>query len=230
VNFVWEQLGDGIHRCRLPFLDVTIGLVHGATGTLLIDTGTTLTEAALVKADVADIADGEVSDIVLTHNHFDHILGSSAFEGATVYCAPDVAATIANRSEHLRAEAVRYGADPAEVASAVSALRTPENPVSRADVDLGGVTVAISHPGPGHTRHDLIVVVDAEAPVVFCGDLVEESGDPAFDRDSDLQAWPSTLDRVLDAGGPEAMFVPGHGAVVDSRFVRRQQEWLLDQV
>jgi len=204
--------------------------VHGATGTLLIDTGTTLTEAALVKADVADIADGEVSDIVLTHNHFDHILGSSAFEGATVYCAPDVAATIANRSEHLRAEAVRYGADPAEVASAVSALRTPENPVSRADVDLGGVTVAISHPGPGHTRHDLIVVVDAEAPVVFCGDLVEESGDPAFDRDSDLQAWPSTLDRVLDAGGPEAMFVPGHGAVVDSRFVRRQQEWLLDQV
>lgn len=230
MNFVWEQLGDGIHRCRLPFLDVTIGLVHGATGTLLIDTGTTLTEAALVKADVADIADGEVSDIVLTHNHFDHILGSSAFEGATVYCAPDVAATIANRSEHLRAEAVRYGADPAEVASAVSALRTPENPVSRADVDLGGVTVAISHPGPGHTRHDLIVVVDAEAPVVFCGDLVEESGDPAFDRDSDLQAWPSTLDRVLDAGGPEAMFVPGHGAVVDSRFVRRQQEWLLDQV
>jgi len=230
VNFVWEQLGDGIHRCRLPFLDVTIGLVHGATGTLLIDTGTTLTEAALVKADVADIADGEVSDIVLTHNHFDHILGSSAFEGATVYCAPDVAATIANRSEHLRAEAVRYGADPAEVASAVSALRTPENPVSRADVDLGGVTVAISHPGPGHTRHDLIVVVDAEAPVVFCGDLVEESGDPAFGRDSDLQAWPSTLDRMLDAGGPEAMFVPGHGAVVDSRFVRRQQEWLLDQV
>ena len=230
MNFVWEQLGDGIHRCRLPFLDVTIGLVHGATGTLLIDTGTTLTEAALVKADVADIADGEVSDIVLTHNHFDHILGSSAFEGATVYCAPDVAATIANRSEHLRAEAVRYGADPAEVANAVSALRTPENPVSRADVDLGGVTVAISHPGPGHTRHDLIVVVDAEAPVVFCGDLVEESGDPAFDRDSDLQAWPSTLDRVLDAGGPEAMFVPGHGAVVDSRFVRRQREWLRDRV
>ena len=230
MNFVWEQLGDGIHRCRLPFLDVTIGLVHGATGTLLIDTGTTLTEAALVKADVADIADGEVSDIVLTHNHFDHILGSSAFGGATVYCAPDVAATIANRSEHLRAEAVRYGADPAEVANAVSALRTPANPVSRADVDLGGVTVAISHPGPGHTRHDLIVVVDAEAPVVFCGDLVEESGDPAFDRDSDLQAWPSTLDRVLDAGGPEAMFVPGHGAVVDSRFVRRQREWLRDQV
>jgi glyoxylase-like metal-dependent hydrolase (beta-lactamase superfamily II) len=230
VNFAWEQLSDGVHRCRLPFLDVTIGLVHGATGTLLIDTGTTLAEATAVKADVAEIADTAVSDIVLTHNHFDHILGSSAFAGARVYCAPNVVTTIANRREHLRAEAVRYGADPAEVANAVSALRTPENPVSRADIDLGDTTAAIRHPGPGHTRHDLIVVVDAEAPVVFCGDLVEESGDPAFGRDSDLQAWPSTLDRVLDAGGPDAMFVPGHGAVVDFGFVRRQQEWLRSRV
>jgi glyoxylase-like metal-dependent hydrolase (beta-lactamase superfamily II) len=230
VNFIWEQLSDKVHRCRLPFLDVTIGLVHGAAGTLLIDTGTTLTEATAVKADVAEIAGGAVTDIVLTHNHFDHILGSSAFRGATLYCAPDVAATIANRSEHLHAEAVRYGADPAEVANAISALRTPENPISRADVDLGGTTAAISHPGPGHTRHDLIVVVDAETPVVFCGDLVEESGDPAFGRDSDLHAWPSTLDRVLDEGGPDAIFVPGHGAVVDSRFVRRQQEWLRARV
>ncbi len=231
MNFAWERLSDGVHRCRLPFLDVTVGLVHGATGTLLIDTGTTLIEANAIKADVAEIAGCAVSHIVLTHNHFDHILGSSAFTGAAVYCAPDVVATMANRTEHLRADAVRYGADPDEVANAIAALRAPENPVGQADIDLGGRTVAISHPGPGHTRHDLIVVVaDAEAPVVFCGDLVEESGDPVFDRDSDLRAWPSTLGRVLDAGGPAAMFVPGHGAVVDVHFVQRQQEWLRDRV
>ena len=69
-----------------------------------------------------------------------------------------------------------------------------------------------------------------EAPVVFCGDLVEESGDPVFDRDSDLQAWPTTLGRVLDAGGPDATFVPGHGAVVDAGFVERQRRWLRARV
>jgi hypothetical protein len=42
VNLAWERLAEGIHRCRLPFLDVTVGLVCGRTGTLLIDTGTTL--------------------------------------------------------------------------------------------------------------------------------------------------------------------------------------------
>ena len=84
-----------------------------------------------------EIAGSTVSHIVLTHNHFDHILGSSAFADAEVYCAPEVAATIADRTEHLRADAVRYGADPDEVARAVAALRVPEHPVRQAEIDLG---------------------------------------------------------------------------------------------
>jgi glyoxylase-like metal-dependent hydrolase (beta-lactamase superfamily II) len=231
VNFAWDLLADGVHRCRLPFLDVTIGLVHGRTATLLIDTGTTLAEADAVKADVLEIAGSTVSHIVLTHNHFDHILGSSAFADAEVYCAPEVAATIADRTEHLRADAVRYGADPDEVTRAVAALRVPEHRIRDAELDLGGRSVAVGHPGRGHTDHDLIVVAPgSHTTVVFCGDLVEESGDPVIDHVSDAAAWPATLDRVLDAGGPDAVFVPGHGAVVDARFVERQREWLRDQM
>jgi glyoxylase-like metal-dependent hydrolase (beta-lactamase superfamily II) len=69
-------------------------------------------------------------------------------------------------------------------------------------------------------------VVPGQRAVVFCGDLVEESGDPAIDEHSDVPAWPSTLDVLLDAAGPRALLVPGHGAVVDAEFVRRQQQWL----
>ena len=139
---------------------------------------------------------------MLTHNHFDHILGSSAFAGASVYCAPEVAATIANRTGHLRADAVRHGATPDEVARAVAASAAATARVRQADVDLGGRSVAITHPGRGHTDHDLIVVApESDRTVVFCGDLVEESGDPVIDEDSDPAAWPATLDRVLDAGG-----------------------------
>ena len=35
--------------------------------------------------------------------------------------------------------------------------------------------------------------------------------------------WPSTLERVLEAGVEDAVFVPGLGAVVDAAFVRGQQ-------
>jgi glyoxylase-like metal-dependent hydrolase (beta-lactamase superfamily II) len=231
VNFTWERLGEGVHRCRLPFLDVTVGLVHGRTGTLLVDAGTTLVEAAAIKADVAEICGSQVTHIVLTHNHFDHILGSSAFAGAAVYCAPEVAATIADQTDHLLVHAVRYGAEAEAVARAIAALRMPENRIHEAELDLGGRTVAITHPGRGHTRHDLIVVVpDSEQTVVFCGDLVEESGDPAIGVDSDLAAWPLTLARLIDAGGPDASYVPGHGAVVDAAFIERQRKWLSDRV
>ena len=46
VNYAWERLYPTVRRCRLPFLDVTVGLVWGSRGVLLIDTGTTLLEAA----------------------------------------------------------------------------------------------------------------------------------------------------------------------------------------
>ena len=73
------------------------------------------------------------------------------------------------------------------------------------------------------------MVTGSDRPVVFCGDLVEESGDPSVDADSDLLAWPATLKRVIEAGGEDAVFVPGHGAVVDAAFIRRQREWLRTQ-
>jgi hypothetical protein len=150
---------------------------------------------------------------------------------AEIFCAPEVAVTMAERTDHLCADAVRYGADATEVDRAIAALRVPEHRVTSAVVDLGDRTVAISHPGRGHTGHDLIAVVTgSDRPVVFCGDLVEESGDPAIGADSDPVAWPATLARVIDAGGEDAVFVPGHGAVVDAAFICRQQGWLRKQV
>ena len=231
MNFAWERLADGVSRCRLPFLDVTIGLVWSRAGALLIDTGTTLTEAEAIRADAEAMAGRDVSHVVLTHHHFDHVLGASAFDGAAVYCAPAVAMTIADHAECLRADAIQYGANPREVDDAVAALRIPEHVVDSDLIDLGERVVSVSHPGRGHTDHDLIAVVaGAERTAVFCGDLVEESGDPYIDIDSDVAAWPATIDRLLETGGDGALYVPGHGATVDADFVRRQQRWLARRV
>jgi hypothetical protein len=38
LHFDWESLTDSVHRCRLQFLDVTVGLVQGRTAVMLIDT------------------------------------------------------------------------------------------------------------------------------------------------------------------------------------------------
>lgn len=229
LSLAWERLADGVCRTRLPFLDVTVGVVWGHTGALLIDTGTTLREAAAIRAGVAALTSVRISHIVLTHNDFDHILGAGGFPGAALLGTRQVATTLLRDGARLRSEALRYGADPGEVDAAIAARRLPRQ-VGHAVVGLGGRTVVVAHPGRGHTDHDLIAVVTgADRPVVFCGDLVEESGDPGVEAHSDLSAWPHTLDRVLRLGGPDAVYVPGHGAVVDADFVRRQRQWLADR-
>jgi glyoxylase-like metal-dependent hydrolase (beta-lactamase superfamily II) len=231
VHCAWERLTDSVHRCRLPFCDVTVGLVHGRTGTLLIDTGTTLTEAAAIDRDAQEITGGPITHVVLTHKHFDHVLGSSQFTQAHIYCTPEVVEHLSSATDQIRDDALHYGADAAEVDRAIAALRPPRRGTYEATINLGDRTATITHPGRGHTTSDLIVVVPAadgeESPtVVFTGDLVEESADPAIDADSDVAAWPATLDRVLEIGGPNALYVPGHGRVVDAEFIRHQRDWL----
>jgi glyoxylase-like metal-dependent hydrolase (beta-lactamase superfamily II) len=229
VHFDWKTLTDTVHRCRLPFLDVTVGLVQGRTGAMLVDTGTTLTEAAAIDADVHEIAGRAVTHVVLTHKHFDHVLGSPLFADAETYCAPEVAVHLSSATGQLRDDALHYGADSDEVDRAIAAMRAPQHTVDNVTVDLGSRGVSIMHLGGGHTSSDLVVVVpgdNGDRVVVFTGDLVEESGDPAIDADSDVAAWPATLDRLLAVGGSEAIYVPGHGGVVDTDFIRRQQDWL----
>ncbi|MGY4712172.1 MBL fold metallo-hydrolase [Mycolicibacterium sp. CBM1] len=226
----WRALSDGVCRCRLPFLDVTVGLVQGRDGTLLIDCGTTLSEAHAIAMDVVELTGSAVTHVVLTHHHFDHILGSAAFGDAQLYGSPAVAAALTTRVGEVRTDALSYGADPQQVDAAIAGIRALDHVVATADLDLGGRIAHVEHPGRGHTDHDLVVAIGAGTPhqrvVVFCGDLVEESADPAIDAGSDLAAWPSTLDRLLALGGPAAAYVPGHGATVDAAFVRRQRDWL----
>jgi len=229
MHYHWESFADGVHRCRLPFLDVTVGVAQGSSGILLIDSGTTLLEASRIAEDVAVLTGGAVTHLVLTHHHFDHVLGSAGFPDAVCYAPPAVATALTTRIGEVRADALHYGADAEAVDRAVAAIRAPDHEVTTVDLDLGGRTVHVEHPGPGHTDHDLVVVVPGEPPVVFCGDLVEESADPAVDAGSEVAAWPHTLDRVLALGGPDGVYVPGHGAAVDAAFVRCQRDWLRNQ-
>ena len=59
-------------------------------------------------------------------------------------------------------------------------------------------------------------------PVVFAGDLVEEAGPPQAGGEADLTGWAAVVGRLLEFGGEDALYVPGHGGPVGAGFVRTQ--------
>ncbi|MFJ2234192.1 MBL fold metallo-hydrolase [Streptomyces sp. NPDC087859] len=226
----WERVATGVGRCRLPGWDCTAGLVVGSGTALLIDAGSSLGEGARLRAQAESLAGHRVTHLALTHPHFDHVFGAAAFAGAEVYGPVGMDALFDQHQarEALRADAIGNGLDPALADEAVDALPRPRHHVSGEwTLDLGGGRqVLLANVGPGHTGHDLVVLVPGSPEVVFCGDLVEESGEPQAGPDAVPSHWPAALDRLLDLGGEDALYVPGHGAVVDAAFVRRQRDAL----
>ncbi|GAA0908131.1 MBL fold metallo-hydrolase [Streptomyces thermoalcalitolerans] len=227
----WERLADGVGRVRLPGWDCTVGLVAGTDRALLVDAGSSLAEGARLRAQARELAGGDVRLLALTHPHFDHVFGAAAFTGAEIFAAEGSRAVYGDaegaRAE-LRADAVRHGLDARAAEEAANALVRPGHEVGdRLALPLGGGReVLLANAGPGHTAHDLAVVVPGEPAVVFCGDLVEESGEPQAGPDAVPSRWPAALDRLLALGGEDALYVPGHGAVVDAAFVRAQRDAL----
>lgn len=224
----WEQLAPGVRRRRLPGWDATAGAVADPAGVLLIDAGSSPAEGAGLRAGLRGLCGADVTDVVLTHPHFDHVLGAAAFPEARVHGPQGMAEYLGRAGGRLEREAVEEGMPAETAAAAARSLVLPEHQVA-GEVALrrGGREIVLVDMGPAHSPCDLAVLVRpaADGPaVVFCGDLVEESGEPQAGPDASPALWPAALDRLLALGGEDALYVPGHGAVVGAGFVRAQRD------
>jgi glyoxylase-like metal-dependent hydrolase (beta-lactamase superfamily II) len=231
-----------VWRRRLPGWDETVGVVAGEAGLLVVDAGPSPRAGAALRRELAGLpglGGLPMRWLALTHPHFDHVLGAAAFAGpgVEVFGAAGLAGALtggsggAGAGAALAADAVRHGMNADEAAEAGRALVLPGTEVAAGSplvLDLGdGRQAVLADVGPGHTGHDLAVAVAVrDARVVFCGDLVEESGEPQAGEDARPERWPAALDRLLALGGEAARYVPGHGAVVDAAFVRAQRREL----
>ncbi|MBW0117481.1 MBL fold metallo-hydrolase [Pseudonocardia abyssalis] len=219
----WVEVGDGVFARRYRELDLTVGLVLGGERALVVDTRGDARQgvewAAAVRALIA-----LPLVVAITHAHFDHCFGTAAFRPCPVFAHPACRAAIVATAAAQRAEWSAYYRDRGDDDTAAAlACTDPPLPDAAAPtvLDLGGRTVALAHPGRGHTDHDLVVHVD---DVVFAGDLVEQGAPPSVGPDSVAAEWPGTLDALL-ALRPRVV-VPGHGDPVDAAFVAEQRDGL----
>ncbi|MBY8872545.1 MBL fold metallo-hydrolase [Micromonospora sp. PLK6-60] len=231
-GYRFREVASGVHVLREPLLDVNVTLVVGDGAALLVDTLSTVGQATALAAAARAVTDAPWS-VVNTHHHFDHCFGNATLAAdppRPVY-AHELAAAAMRDPERLRRQAYEeVRAEQPELAAELAGteLLAPTHPVHTETVlDVGGRRVVLRHPGHGHTDADLVVHVP-DADVLVAGDLVEQSGPPAFEDSYPLQ-WPDAVADLLRLTTPATVVVPGHGDPVDVQFVRAQHRQLVDQ-
>jgi glyoxylase-like metal-dependent hydrolase (beta-lactamase superfamily II) len=201
--------------------DPNSGVIIGDKFIMVSDATATPAMAQDLIAKIRTISDKPIKYVLLTHYHAVRVLGASAYiaEGATEVIASQgtLELIIERGAQDMQSEMERFprlfrGADSVPGLTWPTLVVGGGNPSQgevpgKLTLDLGGVTVQVWHPGPGHTRGDTIAWVEAEK-VLFSGDLVEyEAG--VYTGDAQLQEWPATLEalRALKA----EYIVPGRG-------------------
>lgn len=225
----WTRLGEHAFARRYESYDLTVGLVVGTDGLLVVDSRASTAEAGELLDDIREVSELPVAGIVNTHRHFDHTLGNAAFDGVPVIGHESLLDTLDAHLSETRDKIRRSGADdPRHEAMLASATRVPDITFSSAwSTDLGDCLVEVMHPGPAHTGGDIVVKVVSDR-VVFTGDLVEESGPPSYGDDCYPLGWGQALDLLVGVCEPDATVVPGHGDAVDRDFVQEQRQTIVD--
>ena len=222
----FTEVADRVWVARYAWCDVNVTAIGSERGLLVVDTHGSTAAGRAVVDDVRRLGAGDVVGLVNTHVHFDHTFGNRAFLDA--YGAPPIHAheTV---PEDLAETAARIAAEPPQESDPhrdevlATEVAVPDRLFSSVlVVDLGDRAVELVHPGRGHTRGDVVVVVP-DAGVLLAGDLVEQSATPSFGDDSFPLEWPMTLDVVLQLLRPDHVDVPGHGSAVDRAFVEEQR-------
>lgn len=221
----WLEVGDGVLVRRHAELDLSIGLVLGDGACLVVDTRASPAEGAELAVAIRSVT-RDPRTVVITHAHFDHCLGTAALAPTSVWAHPACRADLARGGATQQAEArAWYRGQGRPAAVPLVAPVVPDRTVpDAAELHVGDRRVLLTHPGAGHTDHDLAVLVP-DAGVLFAGDLVEQGAPPDF-TDAYCQAWPRAVDALLALDAP--VVVPGHGEPVDRRFVAEQAAELAD--
>ncbi|MDB5372818.1 MAG: Glyoxylase, beta-lactamase superfamily [Belnapia sp.] len=189
----------------------TIALLRGPGGkagvrTILIDVGAFAVRPEFGKQlAAAGVAPESVTDVVLTHAHWDHSVNYTLFPNAEIWIG---------RVEMDWATQVPVGFNPLPELYVADLAKHPKlHLLEDGEAFLDGFT---AHLCPGHTPGCLVYRLEGnEVPVVFSGDAAKNRAEMlslATDMTMDAAASRSSLDRIwaLWRQVPGTLLIPGH--------------------
>ena len=184
----------------------TIALLRGHGRVALIDVGAFSVRPELKKQlDARGVDAASVTDVVLTHAHWDHSVNYTLFPNATLHIG---------RTEMAWATKVPVGFNPLPELYVSDLARSPRlRLIGDGEEVLPGMT---AHEAPGHTPGCLLFYLTAnEVPVLFTGDAAKNRAEflsMNVDMTMDQQASEASLAAAwaLWRRVPGTLLVPGH--------------------
>jgi glyoxylase-like metal-dependent hydrolase (beta-lactamase superfamily II) len=75
----WTEVADGVFQRRYEPLDISICVVRGRGGLLVVDTRSSPRQGTEIREHVRELSADPVVAVVNTHAHFDHTFGNQVF-------------------------------------------------------------------------------------------------------------------------------------------------------
>ncbi len=172
--FTSAQVLPGVYHIT-DCMGVNMTLLQGTEKALLIDTGYGLENGK----EYAESLAGQEVQVLLTHGHHDHALGSAHFERVSLfeedretfrlYTGREQRQKVAHQAED-RGLVLPEGFETRPMPKIVPLMKTKdlESGFDRADIPLGGMTARVYHV-PGHSSGSAIVYVP-ERELLLTGD------------------------------------------------------------
>lgn len=205
-----EQVTDDLHV--IYGMGGNVGVLKTDDGTVIIDTMTLEYQGERIRDLAESLTGSPVIMIINTHYHLDHTHGNPAFESGTRVVATE------RTLHHLHATDAAYFSEAME-------LMPNETFSDEMELNVGGKTIRLIHPGRGHTDGDLVAVM-VEESAVHLGDLFFHKHYPNIDLEAggSVQQWGQTLDNVLALDFERV--IPGHGPVTGREALRQFQAFI----
>jgi glyoxylase-like metal-dependent hydrolase (beta-lactamase superfamily II) len=218
----WNEVSDRVYQRRYNPLDISVSVVVGEEGLLLVDTRCNPREAEEVRSDTAELSTLPIRWVANTHAHYDHSFGNQQFTDAEIFGHHLIPKHFAEYEAPRLAEwAGNPSAQPQYDWQGVR-LTPPTTLVSSVqELDLGNRRVLFHPLAPGHTDTDLVVEIP-DAATWLVGDILEQSGPPMYGSGSFPLGWPGVLDTLAESVSPADVLVPGHGSPVNRTFLLEQ--------
>lgn len=229
-NFMHPQEMLDIHDGAMP-LDYFIWVIRNAHRTVVVDTGFTHETAASRKRKLMvtpaealaaiGIDAAQVTDVILTHLHYDHAGGLASFPAATFHVQDSEMGFVTGRC--MCSPRLRHAFEVEDVVAMVRRLYEGRVSFTDGDAELfPGIGV---HHAPGHTPGvQCVRVMTARGAVVLASDaahyyanMARQNPFPIVVSVTDMiQSW-NKLRRLADG---DDHIVPGHDPEVLRRYPR----------